>query len=87
MVYDIAMPIVEVTDNNQDELLPTLIGGKIISVDRNKCSGADFEHGANAVTLTLSDGRRLNFTSIGYDADACILTIESMSEELTNASH
>ena len=69
--------LVEVTDETQDELLPTLFGCRIVSIHRKRSDGSDFETGANATRIELNDGRILHFGSWGHDEDGVTLRIEN----------
>jgi len=74
---------IEVTDDNQEELLASLVGLKIISATRERNSGASFPQGANGITLELEGGTILVFGSWGYDADGTTFWIQRNEYDTT----
>lgn len=70
--------ILDVEDENQYEIIPSMVGRTITAITRElDTPGNGFHHGENSVSITLDDGRVLRFTGHGYDASGLWMTVES----------
>lgn len=71
---------VTVDDRRTEHLRALVVGREIVAIDREPNSEEDWAHGENSVTLTLSDGARLHFEGVGYDASALITSYAPSGE-------
>lgn len=69
------MEEIEIVDDNQDEILPSLVGLSIVTIHRDKNTNEDWSHGDNSVTMALSDGRVMTFVGCGFDASSLMTYI------------
>lgn len=68
----IPMEWIELTDENQSELLASFVGKKIVAITREPDSKDEFSDSNNTFTFDFDDGRRLELMACGREPSGIV---------------